>query len=90
VDPEGRTLPAINFFGRGGFRIYERERGGGAMVLPTRLNSIPVPISRGMNYTDKIEYFLCHEKGYYLNILEGTEARMAPRATWEEKRVDSI
>jgi hypothetical protein len=68
MDPEGRTLPATNSFGRDGFRIRGRGRGGGAMALPTRPNSIPVPMGRGMNYTDKIECFLCHEKGHYSNV----------------------
>jgi hypothetical protein len=38
------------------------------MAPPIRLNSIPVLISRGINYTDKIKYFLYYEKRYYLNI----------------------
>jgi hypothetical protein len=68
VDPEGRTIPATNSFGRGGFRIRGRGRGGGAMAPPTRPNSIPVPMGRGMNYTDEVECFLCHEKGHYSNV----------------------
>jgi hypothetical protein len=68
VDPKGKTLPATNSFKRGGFRIRKHGRGGGAMALPTRLNSIPVLIGRGINYTDKVEYFLYYEKGYYLNV----------------------
>jgi hypothetical protein len=68
VDPERRTLPATNSFKRGGFRIGGRRRGGGAIAPPTRLNSIPMPIGRGMNYIDKVEYFLYYKKEYYLNI----------------------
>jgi hypothetical protein len=68
VDPEGRTLPATNSFRRGGFRVRRREKGGSAMALPTRLNSIPVLIGRGINYIDKVECFLYYKKEYYLNI----------------------
>jgi hypothetical protein len=68
IDLKKKTLPAINSFRRGGFRIREREKGGGIMALLIRLNNIPVLISRGINYTDKIEYFLYYKKRYYLNV----------------------
>jgi hypothetical protein len=68
MDPEGRTLPATNSFKRGGFRVRGRRRGGGIIAPPIRLNNIPVLIGRGINYTDKIKYFLYYKKGYYLNV----------------------
>jgi hypothetical protein len=68
IDPKKRTLPAINSFKRGGFCIRGRGRDGGVMAPPTRLNNISVLIGRGINYIDKIEYFLYYEKEYYLNI----------------------
>jgi hypothetical protein len=68
MDPEGRTLPATNYFKRGGFRIRGYGKGGGIIAPLTRLNSIPVLIDRRMNYTDKIEYFLYYKKGHYLNV----------------------
>jgi hypothetical protein len=68
IDFKEKTLPAINFFKKGGFRICGLRRGGGAIALFIRLNSIPVLIGRGMNYTDKIECFLYYKKEYYLNI----------------------
>jgi hypothetical protein len=68
VDSEERTLPAINSFRRGGFRIRRRKRGGGIIALSIRLNNIPILIGRGINYTDKIKYFLYYKKEYYLNI----------------------
>jgi hypothetical protein len=67
VDFKERTLPAINFFKRSGFRIRGRKKGGGAITPFTRLNNIPVLIDRGINYTDKIECFLYYEKEYYLD-----------------------
>jgi hypothetical protein len=68
VDSEGRTFPAINSFRRGGFRIRGRRRGGGIIAPSIRLNSIPVLISRGINYTDEIECFLYYKKEFYLNM----------------------
>jgi hypothetical protein len=68
VDPEGRTLPAINSFRKGGFRIRGYRRGGGIIAPLIRLNNMPVLINRGINYTDKVEYFLYYKKGYYLNV----------------------
>jgi hypothetical protein len=68
VDSEERTLPAINSFRRGGFRIYRRGRGGGVIALLIRLNNIPVLIGRGINYINKVECFLYYKKKYYLNI----------------------
>jgi hypothetical protein len=68
VDPKRRTLPAINSFRRGGFRVRGRERGGGVIAPCIRLNNISVLIGRGMNYTDEVEYFLYYEKEYYLNV----------------------
>jgi hypothetical protein len=68
MDPKGKTLPATNSFKRGGFCIYRRGRGGGAMAFLIRLNSIPVLIGRRINYINKVECFLYYKKGYYLNI----------------------
>jgi hypothetical protein len=65
MDPEGRSLPAINSFKRGGFYIRGRKRGDGRIAPLIRLNSISVLISRGINYIDKIKYFLYYKKGYY-------------------------
>jgi hypothetical protein len=68
IDPEGKSLPAINSFRRGGFRIRGRRRDNGKIAPFIRLNNIPVLINRGINYIDKIEYFLYYEKEYYLNV----------------------
>jgi hypothetical protein len=68
VDSEGKTLPAINFFKKGGFRIRGRKRGGGTISFFIRLNNIPVLINRRINYIDKVKCFLYYEKEYYLNI----------------------
>jgi hypothetical protein len=68
IDLKGKTLPAINSFKRGGFRIYKYRKGGGIIALFIRLNNISILIGRGINYTDKIEYFIYYEKRYYLNV----------------------
>jgi hypothetical protein len=68
VDSEGKIIPAINSFRRGGFRVRGRGRGGGAIAPPIRLNNIPILIDRGINYTDKVECFLYYKKEYYLNV----------------------
>jgi hypothetical protein len=68
IDPEGRSLPAINSFRRGGFRIRGRRRGNGRMAPFIRLNSIFILIGRGINYINTVECFLYYKKEYYLNV----------------------
>jgi hypothetical protein len=68
IDPEGKTLPAINSFRRGGFRIYRRKRDSGVITLSIRLNNISVLIDRRINYINKVKCFLYYKKKYYLNI----------------------
>jgi hypothetical protein len=68
VDSKGKTLPAINSFKKGGFRIRGRGRGDGIIAFSIRLNNIPVLVDRRINYIDKIKCFLYYKKKYYLNI----------------------
>jgi hypothetical protein len=73
VDPEGKSLPAINSFKKeNGFRIYKRGKGDGITAAPIArfigLNNISVLISRRVVYINIIEYFLYYKKEYYSNI----------------------